>query len=221
QLRERDLQADREQQKYHAELGEQVHARAVLNGQIADPGIVRDQQPEPKGTHHQTGDEEAKNGADAGVMEQRNDEAGDDEEAEDVLEQRCVFQLPPLPMSAHNRMLQLPPSAISMASSAAAAFEPSGPPACAMSGRPPPPLPPRASAPLRTRSTALKRDTRSSVTPTTRPPWPSGAVLPPATTPEPTLILPSSASDFSSLLARPLTARRKNLVPLMSTMFEP
>src|SRR5262245_3780677 len=154
-------------------------------------------------------------------MEQRNNKTGAVEKNEDVLQPSCVFQLAPLPMSAHNRMLQLPPSAISMASSAAAAFEPSGPPACAMSGRPPPPLPPRASAPLRTRSTALKRDTRSSVTTTTSPPLPSGAVLATATTPAPTLILPSSASDFGSLLPRPLTARRKNLVPLMSTMFDP
>ncbi len=35
----------------------------------------------------------------------------------------------------------------SIAASAASALEPSGPPACAMSGRPPPPLPPSASAP--------------------------------------------------------------------------
>src|SRR5262249_55265986 len=47
-----------------------------------------------------------------------------------------------------------PPSAAAMAASAASALEPPGPPACAMSGRPPPPLPPSASAPLRTRSTA-------------------------------------------------------------------
>ncbi len=66
-----------------------------------------------------------------------------------------------------------PPSAASIALSAASAFDPSGPPACAMSGRPPPPLPPSASAPLRTRSTALKRDVRSSVTPTTMPALPS------------------------------------------------
>ena len=44
-----------------------------------------------------------------------------------------------------------------MASSACSARAPSGPPACAMSGRPPPPLPPSASAPMRARSTALKR----------------------------------------------------------------
>ena len=50
-----------------------------------------------------------------------------------------------------------PPSAASIALSASSALEPSGPPACAMSGRPPPPLPPSASAPLRTRSMALKR----------------------------------------------------------------
>ena len=42
-----------------------------------------------------------------------------------------------------------------------------------MSGRPPPPLPPSASAPLRTRSTAEKRAVRSAVTPTTMPALPS------------------------------------------------
>ena len=63
----------------------------------------------------------------------------------------------PIP-KAKKRMRRLAaPSAASIAFSAASALEPSGPPACAMSGRPPPPLPPSASAPLRTRSTALKR----------------------------------------------------------------
>src|SRR5579871_2221413 len=86
-----------------------------------------------------------------------------------------------------------PPSAAAMAASAASAFEPSGPPACAMSGRPPPPLPPSASAPLRTRSTALKRATRSLVTPTTMPALPSPVTPTIATIPEPTCFLPSSA----------------------------
>src|SRR5713226_9299042 len=94
-----------------------------------------------------------------------------------------------------------PPRAPSIALRAASAFEPSGPPACAMSGRPPPPLPPSASAPLRTRSTAEKRAVRSAVTPTTRPALPSGEALATATTPDPTLSFPSSASDFSSLFA--------------------
>ena len=67
------------------------------------------------------------------------------------------------------------PIAASIAASAASALAPSGPPACAMSGRPPPPLPPSASAPIRTRSTALKRAVRSSVTPTTMPALPSSA----------------------------------------------
>src|SRR6185436_18954278 len=40
-----------------------------------------------------------------------------------------------------------------IASSAACACAPSGPPPCAMSGRPPPPLPPTASTPLRSKST--------------------------------------------------------------------
>src|SRR5262249_56266096 len=89
-----------------------------------------------------------------------------------------------------------------------------------MSGRPPPPLPPSASAPLRTSSTALNRSVRSVVTPTTSPPLPSGAVLATATTPDPSLALPSSASDLSSVLARPLTIRRRNFVPLRSPMLD-
>src|SRR5262245_65985955 len=87
---------------------------------------------------------------------------------------------------------QLPPSAPSIALSAASAFEPSGPPACAMSARPPPPFPPSASAPLRTRSMAEKRDVRSSVTPTTTPALPSSVTPTMATTPEPRRFLPSS-----------------------------
>ena len=51
----------------------------------------------------------------------------------------------------------MPPSAASIAFSAASALAPSGPPACAMSGRPPPPLPPSASERLGTRSTAENR----------------------------------------------------------------
>src|ERR1700684_170834 len=99
------------------------------------------------------------------------------------------------------------PSAASIAARAASAFEASGPPACAMSGRPPPPLPPSASAPLRTRSTALKRLTRSSVTPTTMPALPSPVTPTMATTPEPTCFLPSSARLFRSLISIPVTAR--------------
>ncbi len=53
--------------------------------------------------------------------------------------------------------LGYPPIAAAMASSAASALAPSGPPACAMSGLPPPPLPPSTSDALRTRSTAEKR----------------------------------------------------------------
>ena len=55
-----------------------------------------------------------------------------------------------------------PPIAAAMASSAACALAPSGPPACAMSGLPPPPLPPSTSEALRTRSTAEKRAMRSA-----------------------------------------------------------
>src|SRR5262249_42567143 len=76
--------------------------------------------------------------------------------------------------------------------SAASALEPSGPPACAISARPPPPLPPSASAPLRTRSIAEKRDVRSAVTPTTTPALPSSVTPTMATPPEPRRVLPSS-----------------------------
>src|SRR6185503_10927622 len=77
-----------------------------------------------------------------------------------------------------------PAIAASIAANAALALLPSGPPACAMSGRPPPPLPPSASAPSLTRSTALMRLVRSSVTPTTSDARPSSTVTN-ATTPEP------------------------------------
>ena len=59
------------------------------------------------------------------------------------------------PRDRRARCLTQPASRASIASSAACALEPSGPPACAMSGRPPPPLPPSAAAPTLTRSTAL------------------------------------------------------------------
>src|SRR5258708_4810441 len=98
------------------------------------------------------------------------------------------------------------PIAFSIADSAASALEPSGPPACAMSGRPPPPLPPSASDATRTRSTALKRDVRSLVTPTTTPALPSSETLTMATTPEPTRFFPSSARLLRSFISRPLTS---------------
>src|SRR3984893_10230892 len=100
-----------------------------------------------------------------------------------------------------------PPSAASIAANAASAFDASGPPACAISGRPPPPLPPSASAPLRTKSTALKRLTRSSVTPTTMPALPSSVTPTMATTPEPTFFLPSSARLRRSFRSMPSTER--------------
>src|SRR6266566_4079860 len=98
----------------------------------------------------------------------------------------------------------------SIASSAASALEPSGPPACAMSARPPPPLPPSASAPLRTKSIAEKRDVRSAVTPTTTPALPSSVTPTMATTPEPRRFLPSSARLRRSLRSMPSTARAKS-----------
>src|SRR5262249_10051299 len=105
---------------------------------------------------------------------------------------------------------QPPPSAPSMALSAASALEPSGPPACAISARPPPPLPPSASAPLRTRSIAEKRDVRSAVTPTTTPALPSSVTPTMATTPEPRRFLPSSTRLRRSLRSMPSTARAKS-----------
>src|SRR5258705_203364 len=121
-----------------------------------------------------------------------------------------------LALTSRPKMTELgrsqPPSAAAMAASAASAFEPSGPPACAMSGRPPPPLPPSASAPRRTRSTALKRPVRSSVTPTTMPALPSSVTPTMATTPEPTCFLPSSTRLLRSLTSMPETARARSLV---------
>jgi MoxR-like ATPase len=96
-----------------------------------------------------------------------------------------------------------------MAASAPSAAAPSGPPACAMSGRPPPPLPPSFSAARRTKSTALNFDVRSGVTATTTPARPSSETPTMATTPEPTLCLASSASDFRSFISTPETAREK------------
>ena len=64
----------------------------------------------------------------------------------------------------------------------------------------------------RTRSTALKRAVRSSVTPTTIPALPSSATPTIATTPDPTVFLPSSTRPLRSLGAMPETARPRNLV---------
>ncbi len=81
-----------------------------------------------------------------------------------------------------------------------------------MSGRPPPPLPPKASAPTRTKSTALKRLTRSSVTPTTIEALPSARATT-ATTPEPTLFFMSSARLLSSFAGMSSSTRPMNLTP--------
>src|SRR3954453_10588562 len=111
-----------------------------------------------------------------------------------------------------------PPRAEAIAASAASALAPSGPPAWAMSGRPPPPFPPSAAAAAFTRSTALKRDVRSSVTPTTMPALPSPVIPTSATTPEPSCFLPSSARPFRSLISIPSTARANSLTsPIMRT----
>ncbi len=75
-----------------------------------------------------------------------------------------------------------------------------------MSGRPPPPLPPSAAEPSRTNSTALNRLTKSGVTATTMLALPSSLAAAIATTPEPTLLFASSASDFRSFMSTPLTA---------------
>ena len=97
-----------------------------------------------------------------------------------------------------------------IADSAALAFAPSGPPACAMSGRPPPPLPPSASEPLRTRSTALnaRSDRRDA---DHEPALPSSVTPTIATTPEPICFLPSSTRLLRSLVSTPSTARARSL----------
>src|SRR5436190_1559287 len=115
-------------------------------------------------------------------------------------------------------MPQAPAIAFSIADSAASALAPSGPPACAMSGRPPPPLPPSTSEPLRTSSTALKREVRSAVTPTTMPALPSSVTPTMATTPEPICFLPSSTRLFRSLVSTPSTARARRFTLPISRM---
>src|SRR6202795_4593497 len=97
--------------------------------------------------------------------------------------------------------------AFSIAESAAPALAPSGPPACAMSGRPPPPLPPSTCEATRARSTALKREVRSLVTPTTTPALPSPVTPTMATTPLPSCFLPSSARLLRSFISMPSTER--------------
>ena len=62
-----------------------------------------------------------------------------------------------------------------------------------------------------TSSTALKRDVRSAVTPTTTPALPSSVTPTMATTPEPSCFLPSSARLFRSFISMPCTARPRNL----------
>src|SRR5882762_8027623 len=109
------------------------------------------------------------------------------------------------------RHRQALPIAFSIAVNAAAALAPSGPAACAMSGRPPPPLPPSASEATRTRLTALNRETRSAVTPTTTPALPSSVTPMMATTPEPICFLPSSARLLRSFISMPSTARAISL----------
>ncbi len=107
-----------------------------------------------------------------------------------------------------------------MASRAAAGLPLSGPPAWAMSGRPPPPLPPIASAATRTRSTALIRPVRSSVTPTTMEALPSAAATK-ATTPEPTWPLAPSARLLRSLGETPSTSLSTVLRPAMVSLVSP
>src|SRR5262249_56620237 len=98
----------------------------------------------------------------------------------------------PTPIGQPDRTLAL------IASIAALALEPSGPPACAKSGRPPPPLPPSASAPILTSSTALLAGVQSPVTPTARFALPSTVAPAVAPTPEPTCLFPSSSSPTRS-----------------------
>src|SRR5216683_7942838 len=112
-----------------------------------------------------------------------------------------------------NRDLHLTPaSAASIAFSASGALAASGPPPCAMSGQPPPPLPPSASTPAFTRSTALRLLERSSVTPTTAEALPSSMPIS-ATTPEPSFFLNSSAMPLRSLATTPFSTRPISFTP--------
>src|SRR3981189_2013058 len=163
-----------------------------------------------------------------------DDDANDqpDEARADRIRQVIVFKqlveaIPPIRVARSSpawgdRHRQELPIAFSIAVSAAVALAPSGPPACAMSGRPPPPLPPSASEATRTRSTALKREVRSLVTPTTTPALPSSVTPTMATPPEPGCFLPASTRLLRSFISMPSTARAISLtLPTSRTPLAP
>ncbi len=106
------------------------------------------------------------------------------------------------------------------AATASAAFAPSGPPACAMSGRPPPPCPPSAAAAARTRSTALIRAVRSSVTPTATAARPA-LIATMTATPLPSRALASSTRPRSALASMPSTTWPTKPMPATCSIAAP
>ena len=133
-------------------------------------GIVPVERAEAVRAEHGAGDEEAEDGAELEALTDRHEHGGRGEDDHRLaidgeicafrrhfLPRRCASAPPRdalLPINSRivpdneargtlvGRQRQAALSRASMASSAASAVEPSGPPACAMSGRPPPPLPP-------------------------------------------------------------------------------
>lgn len=78
------LQADAEKEKDDAEIGKLRHAFGVLDGEVAEPRHDILQGAESGGPEQHAGRQKAENGAELPLPEQRNDEAGSNQEQDDV-----------------------------------------------------------------------------------------------------------------------------------------
>jgi hypothetical protein len=99
QSRQRKFEPQHEQQKHHAELGEGADARAILDGQVTNPRMFVGEQTEPVGADRDAGDEKGQHGPDTRAVKQGNDQPGDGEKDEKILEPGLVLHL------AHPRRL--------------------------------------------------------------------------------------------------------------------
>ena len=183
QPRQRQFQAEQEQQEHDAEFGERLGRLRVVQRDVAQDRIIIVEIAERRTARAPRPISRKPSTVPRNAMQQRHEDAGGDQEDQDALQvfgvkHRLRFPygdrstVTPLRPRKRTRAPRLTgsramrgttqahaaPSAASIAFSAASALEPSGPPACAMSGLPPPPLPPSTSDALRTRSTAEKRD---------------------------------------------------------------
>jgi hypothetical protein len=99
QSHQRQFQPDQEQEKQHAEFGERLDLRSVLDGQIANPGKVLGEPTEAVRTDRDADTKEAEHGPDACAVKQRNHKPGSGKK------DQCVFQPGPvvqsIPLSHH------------------------------------------------------------------------------------------------------------------------